>query len=207
MSTTAPTSPSPLNSRDTLYHNIALGALIVCPIVILIPPRKLDIYTVALTAGFFAGGNHLASHYTGASIAQRFATRMESMSNHNLPPKAMETQRRLKEERERRDTGGLANPLIRINTADDKGVLAEMRRKENEEKERGLLEKVWMGNEGSDWKAKRDQKEKEALDEGRGYGGLIMDQIWEVWSWGKDKAEDVKEIDEKVVQEKKEGKK
>jgi hypothetical protein len=60
-----------------------------------------------------------------------------------------------------------------------------------------------MGNEGDDWKQKRDQKEKEALEEGRGYGGLIMDQIWEVWNWGRDKAEEVKEIDEKVVAEKK----
>ncbi|PVH74581.1 hypothetical protein DL98DRAFT_349450, partial [Cadophora sp. DSE1049] len=153
---------------EALYHNIALGALIVCPIIILIPPRKVDIYTVALTAGFFAGGNHLAAHYTGTSIAQRFGNRMESMSSHALPPKALETQRRLKEERERRDAGPLAA----------------------EDKERGLLKKVWMGGEGPDWKAKRDQKEKEALDEGRGYGGLIMDQIWEVWSWGKDKVEE-----------------
>jgi hypothetical protein len=44
------------------------------------------------------------------------------------------------------------------------------------------------------------------LAEGRGYGGLILDQIWEVWNWGQVKAEEVKEIDEKVVQEKKEEK-
>mgnify|MGYP001357363367 FL=1 len=86
-------------------------------------------------------------------------------------------------------------------------VISEVRRKEAEDKERGLLEKGGMGGEGPDWKAKRDLKEKEALDEGRGYGGLIMDQIWEVWSWGKDKVEEVKEVDEKVVQERKEGKK
>ncbi|KAH9223033.1 hypothetical protein DL95DRAFT_124723 [Leptodontidium sp. 2 PMI_412] len=207
MSTTTPTSLSYPNSRETLYHNIALGALIVCPIIILIPPRKLDFYTVALTAGFFAGGNHLASHYTGASIAQRFGSRMESMSNHDLPPKAMETQRRLKEERERRDAGISTNSTSNVNAPDDKSVVAAVRRKNTEEKQRGLLEKVWMGNEGADWKAKRDQKEKEALDEGRGYGGLIMDQIWEVWSWGKDKVEEAKEIDEKVVQEKEERKK
>ncbi|KAG4435526.1 hypothetical protein IFR05_008993 [Cadophora sp. M221] len=207
MSTTTPTPLSHPNSRETIYHNIALGALIVCPIVILLPPRKLDFYTVALTAGFFAGGNHLASHYTGASIAQRFGSRMESMSSHDLPPKALETQRRLKEERERREAGIFSKSISNVNAADDKNVVAEVRRKNAEDKERGLLEKVWMGNEGADWKAKRDQKEKEALEEGRGYGGLIMDQIWEVWSWGKDKAEEVKEIDEKVVRGKEESKK
>jgi hypothetical protein len=67
-----------------------------------------------------------------------------------------------------------------------------------------------MGGEGDDWKAKRDAKEKEALEEGKGYGGLIMDQIWEVWNGGKEKVEQIKEEDEKVVAErkgKKEGKK
>ncbi|KAH7377496.1 hypothetical protein BKA64DRAFT_253241 [Cadophora sp. MPI-SDFR-AT-0126] len=206
MSTTTTTTP-PSNSRESLYRNVALGAVIVCPIIILIPPRKIDIYTVALTAGFFAGGNHLAAHYTGTSIAQRFGNRMESMSSHALPPRALETQRRLREERERREAGTLTSPTSTLDAADDKGVLAQVRKKEAEDKERGLLEKVWMGGEGPDWKAKRDQREKEALDEGRGYGGLIMDQIWEVWSWGKDKVEEVKEVDEKVVQEKKEGKK
>ncbi|XMA20451.1 hypothetical protein WAI453_013242 [Rhynchosporium graminicola] len=214
MSTTTTSLPPSrtLSSRDELYRNVALGAVIVCPIIILIPPRKVDIYTVALTAGFFAGGNHLSAHYTGASIVQRFASRVESLGSQSLPLKAVETQRRLKEERERRDAGTLEGRIGvgKIEGAGREkvdGVLAELRAKEAENKERGLLEKVWMGGEGKDWKAKRDAKEKEALDEGRGYGGLIMDQFWEVWSWGKDKVEEVKEIDEKVVEERKEGKK
>ncbi|KAK0102009.1 hypothetical protein ONS95_001185 [Cadophora gregata] len=219
MTTTTPTTltPSSLNSRETLYRNVALGAVIVCPIIILLPPRKIDIYTVALTAGFYAGGNHLTAHYTGTSIAQRCANRIQSLSSDELPPKALESQRRLKEERERRDAKALAATTTtptavvrRDKTGDDNGVvLAEIRRKEAEDgsREKGLLEKVWMGGEGPDWKAKRDQREKEALEEGRGYGGLIMDQIWEVWSWTKDKAEEVKEVDEKVIREGKEGRK
>jgi len=39
-----------------------------------------------------------------------------------------------------------------------------------------------------------------------GYGDLIMEQIWEVWSWGKDKTEDLKGKDEDVVKVKKEHK-
>jgi hypothetical protein len=50
--------------------------------------------------------------------------------------------------------------------------------------ERGFLEWVWYGQVGDDWKQKRDQREKEALEEGKGYGDLIMEQIWEVWNWG-----------------------
>jgi hypothetical protein len=59
------------------------------------------------------------------------------------------------------------------------------------------LQKLWYGEEGDDWKPKRDEREKKALEEGKGYGDLIMSQIWEVWNWGKtgeeEKADDGKE--------------
>jgi hypothetical protein len=52
-----------------------------------------------------------------------------------------------------------------------------------EEKEKGLFRRIWMGDAGPDWKEKREQREREALQEGGGgYWGLIMDQIAEVWS-------------------------
>jgi len=34
------------------------------------------------------------------------------------------------------------------------------------------------------------REEREALEEGRGYGSLIVEQIWEVWNWDKEKDED-----------------
>ncbi|PBP17961.1 hypothetical protein BUE80_DR011347 [Diplocarpon rosae] len=174
MSTTTPAAPSSATtSREALIHNLSLGALVVCPIIILIPPRKLDIYTVFLTAGFFAGGNELAREYTGKSIASRFGSRVTSIAANRTELEATQVESKAKEE------------------------------------EKGLLRKVWYGAEGPDWKAKRDKREKEALEQGRGYGGLIIDQIYEVWGWGKGKAEEVKEIDEKVVrkEQEQEGKK
>lgn len=46
--------------------------------------------------------------------------------------------------------------------------------------------KVWYGSEDRDgWKEKRDREVKEKFDEGKGIGDVIMDQIWEVWTWGK----------------------
>ena len=200
MSTPQETTPSkPVinpSSRQTLIHNVALGALIVCPLIIAIPPRKLDLYTIALLSGTFVGGNQLAQEYTGRSILTRVQDRMESISAPKLPSKALEVQAKLREERAMRE--GLVPK-----GEDVKTVLEEIRKKEQEKKERGLLEKVWMGAEGNDWKEKRDQKEKEALEDGRGYGGLIVDQIWEVWNWGKDQNEEVKEIDKKVIEEQK----
>jgi hypothetical protein len=212
-STPQPPSSSPVldaSSQAKIIHNVALGALIVCPIVILLPPRKLDIYTLALVGGTFFGANQLTYESTGTSIVSRQKRWMESMSpGQELPPKALEMQARLKAEKEYRLMQ--ASEMVKGKEEREGKVLQELARKKEEdrvkeEKERGLVEKIWMGSEGDDWRAKRAKREKEALAEGRGYGGLIMDQIWEVWNWGQVKAEEVKEIDEKVVQKRKEEK-
>lgn len=63
------------------------------------------------------------------------------------------------------------------------------------EKKRGVLEEVKKLEGKPEWKAERDRKEREAEEEGRGYGDLIMDQVWEVWSWGKGKSKE--DADEK----------
>jgi hypothetical protein len=215
MSTSTPQPPSSVldaTSREKIIHNIALSALIVCPIVILLPPRKLDIYTLALVGGTFFGANQLTYESTGSSIVNRHMKWMQDVSARDLPPKAVEMQVRLKAEKEYRLAQ--ASQMVKGKEEREGKVLQELAKiKEQErvqavekEKDRGLVEKIWMGSEGDDWKAKRDQREKEALQDGRGYGGLIMDQIWEVWNWGRDKAEEVKDIDEKVVQERKEEK-
>lgn len=126
------------------------------------------------------------------------------MSGGGLPPKALETQQRLKREKDLILEQKIQGRLFEDRHGSD-GVLAEIERLKEEEKEkkRSLVQKVWMGSEGPDWKAKRDEREKEALEDGRGYGGLIMDQIWEVWNWGKDKNEEVKAKDEEVLEERK----
>ncbi len=113
-------------------------------------------------------------------------------------------QTRLREEKLRREEaaiGGIAD--VRRKGEE----LSKSREKERgrKEKERGLLEQVWMGNEGDDWKEKRDRREREALEVGKGYLDLIKEQIWDVWSSGEKKVEDLKEVDEKVVEERKKG--
>lgn len=65
---------------------------------------------------------------------------------------------------------------------------------QEEVRKRGLLKGIWMGGESDDWVEERKRKEKEALEEGRGYGGLIMDQIKDVW--GVKKEEDDDEVED-----------
>jgi len=61
------------------------------------------------------------------------------------------------------------------------------------------LKLMGMGDEEEGWKAKRDAKERQALEEGKGYGDLITDQIWEVWNWGKSKTGETTEKNEPVL--------
>lgn len=132
------------------------------------------------------GANQLATEYSGESLLNRAGRRVNSVFGTDLPPKAQEMQIRLREEKAR------AQKAL--------GAQAEVAKED-----RSVLNKIWMGGEDEDWKRKRDEKEKEALEDGRGYGGLIMDQIWEVWNWGKKEAEELKEKDEEVVKAKKDG--
>jgi len=52
-------------------------------------------------------------------------------------------------------------------------------------KEGSLGQRLWRGSEPDDWMEKRLRKEREALEDGRGYWGLITEQVWEVWNQGK----------------------
>ncbi|CAD6443836.1 c6353cef-bfcd-4023-ae6b-d6a8bcf6624b [Sclerotinia trifoliorum] len=220
MSTSQPsqfTQPDPANPRTTpLLHNASLAALIICPIVMMIPPRKMDVYTFALMGTTFIGGNHLAYEYTGVSMMTRIQNRVASFSGTELPEKAKETQRRIREAQEKKrmeESGKFVGTIFKSQEgAKGEGVLEALEKRsagqstvkkvQGEGKE-SVLEKIWLGGEGKDWKEKRDQKEKEALEAGKGYGDLIMEQIWEVWNGGKKKVEEVKEVDEKVVEGKK----
>lgn len=139
------------------------------------------------------GTNQLVHDYSGNSTLHRLGRRMSSMTGTELPEKAKETQARIRAERARRlqlqqqqaEAAGLSE--------EQKRLLEEQRRKlEQQQKEgdKGILERVWMGDSGEDWKEKRDRREKEALSEGGGgYWGLITDQISEVWNGSKKKDE------------------
>ncbi|KAK3060252.1 hypothetical protein LTS18_008962, partial [Coniosporium uncinatum] len=53
------------------------------------------------------------------------------------------------------------------------------------EKERTLVQKVWMGGEKEDWRRRRAEEDRRKIAEGQGFGSMIMEQIWEVVTWGK----------------------
>jgi hypothetical protein len=52
------------------------------------------------------------------------------------------------------------------------------------------LGRLWMGDETEGWKERRLEEEKKALEEGKGYTDMILEQIWDVWNWDKKKGKD-----------------
>ena len=88
----------------------------------------------------------------------------------------------------------------------EEGRRVEKEGKEEDEEEatgvKGILMKIWMGDETEGWQARRMQEEREKLAAGKTHWDLIMDQIWEIWEKKKEK-EGVVEKEEEKEKEKK----
>ncbi|KAL4931970.1 uncharacterized protein BDV17DRAFT_280031 [Aspergillus undulatus] len=178
-STTTSTAPNREADFQKFKTYAAYSFLVASPILIALPPRKLDHLTVLLTSAFAISANHITYERTGRSILER-------IESFGLPSeRALEIQAKIRASREKR----LAEESL-----------------EKEERERlmaqrvqdqGVLNRVWMGSEEKGWKERRLEEERKALSEGRGYGDLIKEHIWDVWTWGEKEGKDGK--DRKVV--------
>ncbi|KAF1948518.1 hypothetical protein CC80DRAFT_498168 [Byssothecium circinans] len=160
---------------DRITRNLAIGGLIACPVIALLPPRKLDLYTFSLSIGFYLSADHLAESYTGRPLYQQFRWGVPSISA--LPTeKAEETSRLIRERREREE-------VERVRREGLEGL-------RKAEERRPFWYKVWMGGEGEGWKEKRMEEERKALEEGKSYTDIIFGQIWEVWNWDEKKEDE-----------------
>jgi hypothetical protein len=153
---------------DRIVRNLAIGGVIACPIIMLLPPRKLDLYTFSLGVGFYLSADHLFTVNTGRGLVQQFGPKNGYSGDAMPTEKAREMQRVIREEREkgRRVDGALSGEASGDN-------------------QRGVFGRIWMGNEKDDWKERRLEEERKALEEGKGYMDMIFEQIWEVWNWDK----------------------
>ncbi|KAL5355849.1 hypothetical protein BJX96DRAFT_141956 [Aspergillus floccosus] len=163
----------------------AITFLVASPVLIALPPRKLDHLTVLLTSAFCISANHLTRERTGRSIVDRLEARLASARVPDLPSqRAQEIQAQLRAARDAqiREGGIVGEELEKL--------------KARQAQEKGVVERVWMGGETPGWKERRLAEEQKALEEGRGYGDLIKEHIWDVWTWGQ-KDQDQSESGEK----------
>jgi hypothetical protein len=194
--TTTMSSPDPSEiqaKREADYKRFknyaAYTFLIGAPILIAIPPRKLDPLTVLVLCSFGASANHIVQDRTGRSIVDRIDARIAGFSGgfSSLPSeRAQEIQERLRASRDAQIRQAEAELLKSQADANASGSVSEEleKLKARQLHEKGVVQRVWMGEEAEGWKEKRLRKEQEALSEGKGYGDLIQEHIWDVWTWG-----------------------
>ncbi|KAF3770877.1 hypothetical protein M406DRAFT_285677 [Cryphonectria parasitica EP155] len=179
----APGSGTKFRNPDWVHYS-AWAGVILGPIALFMPPRRVGLQSLFLASGTSYATNILAYDYTGESIYQRFVRRWSNMVDGGLPEKARRTQELLRIERERKEAA--------LSEAQRKALQEEREKKEMAQ--RGPLARLWMGSEKENWKEERAKKEKEALEEGKGYGDLIMEQVKEAFGMGEkdDSGEDKK---------------
>lgn len=188
-SSTPPPAQPPSSAAEELQfygtppvlHYGAIGASILGPIAFLLPSGRKNLASqlqnMLLATGSFWGFNQLAYDYTGKSIVQRSNERwgkIFSSFDEGLPT---EKARLVKAQLEAQ----------RAEMKQDEAARQEaerLRQEDEESRKRGLLTRVWMGDESGDWKQRRIEEDKKALESGKGYADIIMDQIWEVWNQG-----------------------
>ncbi|KAL8725617.1 MAG: hypothetical protein Q9166_007253 [cf. Caloplaca sp. 2 TL-2023] len=169
-----PTSPSHPSSSTPVppFRPIFLTLLVACPLLAFLPPRKLDLYTFMLGAAWVVSAEELTlgtSRFQQRQLQQPFSASPQEADKSQVPLSAQSE---------------LAQ-AIRVSKdapQDVKTQLAERQRQETGVV--GLAQKLWYGRESADWKEKRMAEEKEALEEGRGYWGLIGDAVREVFGGG-----------------------
>jgi hypothetical protein len=138
-------TPTEIEKYTKTIHNVAVFAVIACPIIALLPPRKLDFYTFTLMGTTAYTANYLIKESSGRSVWQHVSRRPA------------------------------ARPMLESPVKAEEGSVV------------GEIQKQARGAESQReaWKIQREKEIKEDVEEGKGFGDMIMDQIWEVWNQGK----------------------
>lgn len=154
--------------------------LIASPVLLALPPRKLDPLAVVNISAFAFSANYLVGQRTGRSIVERIESRISRQQTYaDLPSdRALQMQEQMRAARDAQLRDGTA-------------VGAELEKiKARQLQEKGMVNRIWMGGEEKGWMERRLIEEQKAIEEGKGYGDLIQEYIWDVWNWGKKEDED-----------------
>ena len=159
-----PRQATPSEARQ-YAHNVALLAVIACPVLALIPPRKLDVYTLGLVGTTAYSGNYLVRERSGRSIWQHVRGTRPPLGQAGAPlPPADHAHLH-------RDSQSVQHQTQRLRP--DSGSATDELRATQSQREA--------------WKMQREKEIRDDLDVGKGFGEMITDQIWEVWNWGRKK--------------------
>ncbi|KAI1914238.1 hypothetical protein LOZ58_005973 [Ophidiomyces ophidiicola] len=165
------TQPLPRSEEYNLFKRYAsITFVIAAPVLIAVPPRKLDFYTISLASAFLFSANYLTADQTGRSIMDRLGARLQgphtpSMLKDLPTERAEEVREQLKKAREAARQHEMRQSPLQQADQGPAGGLSD------------IGKQIWMGGEKEGWREKRIAEERKALEEGKGYGDLILDHI------------------------------
>lgn len=140
---------------------------VACPLLALLPPRKLDFFTAGLGITTIYSTNYLVRDYTGRSIQQHITGyRPPVLAGQGIQKDEAQTQ------------------------ASDAARLERQEALMSSNKERMSIAEQANGTRQAKWAQERNQEVQDALDVGKGFGDIIIDQVYEVWNWGKKRDDD-----------------
>ena len=163
-------TPDETQKYVKVLHNTAIVAVVACPAIALLPPRKLDIYTFGLGGATLFSANYLIRERTGRSAWQHVSGR----GPHPVLHTAVES--------------GVIPPTDQANLQRELKYANEEIKRLQAEKSPSVTEQVQSQRDA--WKVEREKEIKEDIEEGKTFGDMITDQIWEVWNWGRKRDED-----------------
>lgn len=139
---------------------------VACPLLMLLPPRKLDLFTAGLGVTTLYSTNFLVRDYTGRSIQQH-------ITGYRPPIQSRE---------------GLQTDEAHAQASE--AVRLERQEALRASKERASIAEQVEASKQAKWAQERNQEVQDALDVGKGFGDIIIDQVYEVWNWGKKRDDD-----------------
>jgi hypothetical protein len=162
-------------SYETFVHRTAMAMVVVAPALLALPPRKLDLYALALAGSFVASADYLTRERTGRGILGHVPGRRRGQNTQTTAGAAGAAAE-----------GTGARPLLLQPPSALEAAAAKERW--------GVVGRSSDDDEAQGWKERRWREDRDKMAQGQGYGSIILDQIWEVWNWGnKNKAADVNE--------------
>lgn len=193
MSTTSPSSEQPssttLSQTPPSLRSLHYTLLIATPLLILLPPRKLDLYTFSLSGLFVYSAQELAFGEARRAANTRAGSTgvMGALGRTDVDSTSAQTN---------------VVPLPGVDpSTSPRELLREsssvpQRQTQGEERESeggitAMARKLWMGGEEAGWQERRIREEKERLEQGEGYWDLIVGQVWE--AFGRDRETGEKE--------------
>ncbi|KAJ9613198.1 hypothetical protein H2200_003139 [Cladophialophora chaetospira] len=153
-------------------HTSTLATCVLAPILIALPPRKIDLFTFSLSGAFIAAVDYQVKERTSLGIMGHASRRFI-----------------------------LKEPSKRPVQDDVSTQWQQPSRLLEEPSPRVVQTSALQQRAQEDWKQQRLKEEQEKLDQGEGYWDMIKDQVWQVWNQEEKKVEELKEKDEVVVRE------